>query len=93
VPNWSVSRNYKENWNSTNISHPRNAPDTRRQCAKATIKWAQRAAGRPNSLAGQPNFVASHGLASWARFPGSGNKESKARSQWKPDSVAAQPHG
>jgi hypothetical protein len=30
--------------------------------------------------ADQPNFVASHGLASWAHSPGGGNKESEARS-------------
>jgi hypothetical protein len=48
-------------------------------------------AGRLNSLADQPHFAASHGLASQAHSPGGGNKEFKAGSQWKLDSVAAQP--
>jgi hypothetical protein len=43
--------------------------------------------------ADQPNFVASHELASWAHSPGGGNKESEARSHWKPDLVAARPRG
>jgi hypothetical protein len=42
---------------------------------------------------GHPHFLASRGLASWARSLGGGNKESKAGSRWKPDSVAARPHG
>jgi hypothetical protein len=50
-------------------------------------------AGRPHSLAGPPHFVASHGLASRAHSLGGSNKESEARSQWKPDPVAAQPRG
>jgi hypothetical protein len=60
MPNWSISRNYMEMLNSTNKCHPENAPDTRRQCAKATDVWAQSVAGWPISLAGWPHFVASH---------------------------------
>jgi hypothetical protein len=43
-------------------------------------------------LAGQPHFVASHGLASSARSPSGGNKESKAGSRWKPESMATRCH-
>jgi hypothetical protein len=42
-------------------------------------------------LADRPHFVASRGLASQARSPRGGNKESKVESQWKPDLVAARP--
>jgi hypothetical protein len=76
-----------------NKCHPGNAPDTRRQCAKATDQWAQWVAGRPNSLADWPHFAASRGFASRAHSPGGGNKESEAESHWKPASVAAQPRG
>jgi hypothetical protein len=70
-----------------------NAPDMRSQCAKATDQWAQRVAGQPNSLADRPHFSSSHRLASQARSLGGGNKESEAGSRWKPDLVAARPHG
>jgi hypothetical protein len=63
-----------------------NAPDMRRQCANATDQWAQ-------GVAGRPYFVAPHELASWARSVRGSNKESKAGSQWKPDSVATQSCG
>jgi hypothetical protein len=94
VPNWSISRNYKENWNSTKIIVTAgNAPDMRRQCAKATDQWAQRVVGWPNSLTDRPHFSASRRLASQARSVGGSNKESEAGSWWKPNSVAGHPCG
>jgi hypothetical protein len=69
-----------------NKCHPRNAPDMRRNCAKAIDQWAQ-------GVAGRPHFLASHGLASRACSLGGSNKESEARSWWKLDLVAARPHG
>jgi hypothetical protein len=57
----------------------------------ATDQWAQRVAGRPNSLADRPHFSASQRLVSWARSSGGSDKESEAGSQLKPDSIAAQP--
>jgi hypothetical protein len=78
-----------------NKCHHRNAPDTRRQCTKATDQWAQRVAGRTNSLAGRPHLTASHGFASWARSPGGGNKESKVSGHqtWWPTNHVARPAG
>jgi hypothetical protein len=49
--------------------------------------------GRLGKLPGRPHFAASRGLASRACSPRGGNKESEARSQWKPDSVPARPRG
>jgi hypothetical protein len=41
-----------------NKCHHGNAPDTRRQCAKATDQWAQGVAGRPNSQVAGPTLCA-----------------------------------
>jgi hypothetical protein len=77
-----------------NKGHPGNAPDMRRQCAKATDPWAYGVADRRNSLAGQPHFAAYCGLASEARSPGGDNKESEARNQTRwPQSHVASPTG
>jgi hypothetical protein len=84
VPNWSISRNYKENWNSTKISVTLRIHLTRGGSVQRPLTSGPR--GWP---AGQAHFSASHGLASWACSPGGGNKESKAGSWWKLDLVAA----
>jgi hypothetical protein len=47
-----------------NKCHHGNAPDMRRQCAKATDQSAPGVVGRPNSLSGWPTFVACRGFAS-----------------------------
>jgi hypothetical protein len=79
VPNWSISRDYMENWNSTKISVTTGMHlDMRRQCAEATDQWSQVVAGWTNSLADRQHFAASRGFASRAHSPGGGNKESKA---------------
>jgi hypothetical protein len=67
-----------------NKCHSGNAPNTGRQCVKANDQWAQ-------GVAGWPHFAASRRLASRVRSQGGGNKESKVESQWKLNSVAAQP--
>jgi hypothetical protein len=75
------------------MCHHKNAPNIRRQCAKAIDQWAQGVANRPNSLAGRPHYAASHRFASRACSLGSSNKESEAWSQWKLDLVVGQPRG
>jgi hypothetical protein len=47
-----------------NKCHHGNAPDTMRQCAKASDQWAQVVASQPNSLVGQSHLAASLGFAS-----------------------------
>jgi hypothetical protein len=37
-----------------NKCHPGDAPNMRRQCAKAANQWAQGVTGQPNPLAGRP---------------------------------------
>jgi hypothetical protein len=76
-----------------NKCHPRNVPDTRRQCAKATDQWAQAVASQPNPPGRSAHFVASRRSASWWIFPRGGNRESKAENRWRSDPVAARPRG
>jgi hypothetical protein len=77
VSNWSISRNYKENWNSTKISVTLGMHLTRGGSVQRPLTRGPR--GWP---AGQPHFVASRGLASRARSLGGGNKDSEAGSRW-----------
>jgi hypothetical protein len=65
----------------------------RRQCAKATDQWAQRVAGRPNSLAGRPHFSYSHGLLHGHALQEAVTRNPKlevcgSRTRWPPDHVA-----
>jgi hypothetical protein len=69
-----------------NKCHPRNAPDMRRPCAKATDMWAQ-------WLADQPQFAASHEFPWRLRSPRGGGMEPKACSRWRPHPMAGWPHG
>jgi hypothetical protein len=57
VPNWSISRNYKNIWNSTKDSVTKRMFVTRRPCGgQTTIQRAQGPAGRPKPMAGRPHF-------------------------------------
>jgi hypothetical protein len=57
VPNCSISRNYKNIWNSTKYSVTTKIFVTRRsRGAKPQVKGAQWSAGRPNPMAGRPHF-------------------------------------
>jgi hypothetical protein len=57
VSNWSISRNYKNIWNSTKDSVTIGMFVTRRpRGAKPQVKWAQGPAGRPNPMVGRPHF-------------------------------------
>jgi hypothetical protein len=57
VLNWSISRNYKNIWNSTKYSVTIGLFVTRRpRGAKPQVKGAQEPAGRPNPLAGRSHF-------------------------------------
>jgi hypothetical protein len=67
VLNWTISRNYKEYWNSTKISvtmgmHLIRGGNVQRPLISGPID----------------HFAASHEFASGARSLGGGNKESKA---------------
>jgi hypothetical protein len=57
MPNWSISKNYKNIWNSTKDSVTTGMFATRRpRGAKPLVKGAQGPIGRPNPLAGWPHF-------------------------------------
>jgi hypothetical protein len=57
VPNWSISGNYKNIWNSTEDSVTTEMFVTcRPRWAKPQVKGAQRPASRPNPMAGRPDF-------------------------------------
>jgi hypothetical protein len=73
VPNWSISRNYKEKWNSTKISVTTGMNMTSGGSVQRSLT-----SGPKGWQAGRPHFAASHGFASRARSPGGGNKESEA---------------
>jgi hypothetical protein len=60
VPNWSISRNYKKNWNSTKISVTPGMH--RRLCAKATDQWAQ---GWPSGQTPWPAGPTLQSLTGW----------------------------
>jgi hypothetical protein len=57
VLNWSISRNYKNIWNSTKDCVTTGMLVTRRTCgSKSQVKGAQGPASRPNPMAGGPHI-------------------------------------
>jgi hypothetical protein len=94
VSNWSISRNYKNIWNSTKYSVTTEMFVTRRSHrAKPQVKGAQGSAGRPNPLASRPHFesvqVRTRRLCSHVGL----EEDPMPEGQWKPGGVTGRPRG
>jgi hypothetical protein len=87
VPNWSISRNYKNIWNSTKDSVTKGMLVTRRpRGAKPQVKGAQ-------GLAGQPHFVSVQ-VETWRLHSHVGSQEYPMPvSRWKPGEEDGRPRG
>jgi hypothetical protein len=94
VPNWRISRNYKNIWNSTKDSVSTGLFVTCRQHgAKPQVKGAQGPAGWHNPMASRPQLelVSSK---TWPLHSYVGSQEYPIlESQWKLGGVADQPRG
>jgi hypothetical protein len=87
VPNWSISKNYKNIWNSTKDSVTTEMFVTRRPCgAKPRVKGAQ-------GLASRPDFKSVQAKTSWLCSHISSEEDPMLESQWKPGGLAGQPCG
>jgi hypothetical protein len=94
VPNWSISRNYKNIWNSTKYSVTTQMFLTHRPCgAKPQVKGSQGPASRPNPMAIQPHFE-SIWTGTWWLCSHTGLEEDPMpESKWKTGGVAGRWHG
>jgi hypothetical protein len=61
--------------------------------AKPQVKGAQGSAGRPNPMAGRPDFESVQAETWRLRSHISSEEDPMPESQWKPGGVAGQPHG
>jgi hypothetical protein len=94
VPNWRISRNYKNIWNSTKDSVTTGMFVTLRpRGAKPQVKGAQGLAGRPNPMAGQPHFESVQAETWWLRSYVGSQEYPMLESRWKPGGVAGRPRG
>jgi hypothetical protein len=94
VPNWSISRNYKNIWNSTKYTITTGIFVTRRpRGAKPQVKGAQGSSGRPNPLAGRSHFESVQAKTWWLRSYVGSQEYPMPKSWWKLGGLASQPHG
>jgi hypothetical protein len=94
VSNWSISRNYKNIWNSAKYSVTTQMFVTRRpRGVKPQVKGAQGPADRPNPMAGWPH-IESVRARTWRLHSHVGLEEDPMpESRWKPGGVAGRPCG
>jgi hypothetical protein len=94
VPNWSISRNYENIWNSTKDSVTIVTFLTRRPCgAKPHVKGAQGPAGWHNPLVDRSHFESVQ-TKTWRLRSHVGSQEyPMPESWWKLGGVAGRPRG
>jgi hypothetical protein len=84
VPNWSISRNYKNIWNSTKNSVTTGMFVTGRpRGAKPQAKGAQGPADRQYPMAGRTDFESVQAETWWQRFHIGSEEDPMPESQWK----------
>jgi hypothetical protein len=89
VPNWSISRNYKNIWNSTKYSVTTQMFVTcRPRGAKPQVKGAQGPADRPNPMVGRPHFESVRTGTWWLRSHIGLEEDPMPESRWKSRGVA-----
>jgi hypothetical protein len=94
VSNWSISRNYKNIWNSTKYSATTQMFVTRRRHgAKPKVKGAQGPAGQPNTMADQSHFESVRAGTCRPCSDVDLEEDPKPDTQWKSGGVAGQPCG
>jgi hypothetical protein len=94
MPNWCISRNYKNIWNYTKDSVTTEIFVTHRPCGdKPQVKGAQGPASRPNHMAGQPDFGSVQAEV-WRLHSHVGSEEDPMpKSWWKLGGVVSRPRG
>jgi hypothetical protein len=94
VPNWSISRNYKNIWNSTKDSVTTGMFVTHRsRGAKPQVKGAQGSAGQPNPIASRQHFELVQTETLWLRSHIGSQEYPMPESWWKLGVVAGWPRG
>jgi hypothetical protein len=92
MPNWSISRNYKNIWNSTKDSATTEIFVTRRpRGAKPQVMGAQGPVGQPNPIAGQPDFESVQAETWQLHSHVRAEEDPIPESRWKPGGLAGRP--